>query len=208
MAALLAMAAALPAGAQDRQASTPLPPSELAPAPDAPSAPRRHHVLGLSLDAGAPQGAGVSLHFRPWTFLRLGGGLLYNYVGYGARAEVSIQPNWVVAPALTFEGGHYFDADLARRVSQYATVDEAFRPLLEQFGYTYANAQVGLEIGHPNWFVFFVRAGVGRVWLDVRGADRVAQTAQTGDLRVVSMTNPSLRLGNPSARAGFLFYFW
>jgi hypothetical protein len=129
-------------------------------------------------------------------------------VGYGARAEVSIQPNWVIAPALTLEGGHYFDANLARRVDQYGTVDAAFRPLLEQFGYSYANAQVGLEIGHPNWFVFFVRAGVGRIWLDVHGADRVAQTSQTGDVRITSMTNPSLRLGNPNARAGVLFYFW
>ncbi|HET9598778.1 MAG TPA: hypothetical protein VFP65_24600 [Anaeromyxobacteraceae bacterium] len=203
MAALLAAAA--PAGAEQLDASAPMAPVAAAAAP---SAPRRQHVLGLSLDAGAPQGAGVSLHFRPWTFLRLGGGLLYNYVGYGARAEVSIQPSWIVAPALTLEAGHYFDANANQRVSQYTTVDEAFRPLLEQVGYSYANAQVGLEIGHPNWFVFFVRAGVGRIWLDVRGAERVAQTGQTGDVRVTSMGNPSLRLGTPNARVGFLFYFW
>jgi hypothetical protein len=200
--ALSACALALPAAADEMTGA-----AALAPPTVVETAPRPRHVLGLSLDAGVPDGAGISLHYRPWRLLRVGGGLLYNYVGYGVRGEVSILPQWVVAPALTLEAGHYFDANLNSRVSQYTTVSDSVAPLLERVGYTFANAQVGLEIGHPNWFVFFVRVGVGRTWLDVHGAQAAAQRQTGGDVRVTSMNDPTVRVGNPNAKLGFLFYF-
>ena len=201
--AVLASALALPAAADEVGGAAALAPPTVVESP-----PRALHVLALSLDAGVPDGAGISLHYRPWSFLRVGGGLLYNYAGYGARAEVSILPRWVVAPALTLEAGHYFDANLNKRVSQYTTVSDSVQPLLEQVGYTFANAQVGLEIGHPNWFVFFVRAGVGRIWADVHGAQAAALRQTGGDVRITSMNDPAVRFGNPNAKLGFLFYFW
>ena len=200
--AVAAGALALPAAAEDLTGA-----ARLAPPTVVTSAQRSRHVLGLSLDAGVPDGAGISLHYRPWSFLRVGGGMLYNTAGYGARAEISILPYWVVAPALTLEAGHYFDSNLNGRVSQYTTVSDSVQPLLERVGYTFANAQVGFEIGHPDWFVFFVRAGVGRTWVDVHGAEGVAQRQSSGDVRVTSMTDPVIRVGNPNVKLGFLFYF-
>jgi hypothetical protein len=187
-------------------AMTPVPAS---PATDLAPAPRRGpHLLGLALDAGVPDGAGVSVIYRPWTFLRVAGGGLYNYAGYGVRGGVSVQPYWIVAPSLGVEVGHYFPANLNRRLSQYGTVGDDVAPLLEHVGYSFAQAQLGLEMGHPDWFVFFVRAGVGRLWLDVRGAEEVARRQSSTDVRITSMSDPAVRLGIPSVKLGFLVYFW
>jgi hypothetical protein len=207
-----AVAAALVSGTARGEDAAAVGPAAMAVSPDAPlqaASPRRGpHVLGVALDAGVPDGAGASLLYRPWTFLRLGGGLLYNYAGYGVRGGVSVQPYWIVAPSFGVEVGHFFPANLNRRLSQYGTVGDDVAPLLEHVGYTFAQAQAGLEVGHPDWFVFFVRAGVGRLWLDVRGAEEVARRQSSTDVRITAMSDPAVRLGLPSVKLGFLVYFW
>jgi hypothetical protein len=83
------------------------------------------------------------------------------------------------------------------------------KPLLERVGYTFVNAQVGIELGHPNWFVFFVRAGISRVWLSVNNAQKVAtSSASSGDVTVKSVDDPRIRLGIPNAKVGIMFYFY
>jgi hypothetical protein len=167
---------------------------------------RRHDVLGLQLDAGVPDAAGLSVLYRPWKWMRFEGGMLYNYVGYGMRGGVSVLPYYWIAPSLTLEAGHYFDANAYEKISRYTTVDESVKPLLQRVGYTFVNAQLGLELGHPNAFVFFVRAGLSRMWLSVH--DARAAASSTGSTRVVDMDDPSVRLGIPNVKLGFMIYFW
>jgi hypothetical protein len=170
---------------------------------------RGYRAFGLSLDVGVPNGASATLLFRPLKFLRLGGGLLYNYIGYGALASVSIQPHYWIAPSLSFEGGHYFDSDAVDKVARFTTVDDSLRPLLERVGYTFVNAQVGLELGAPSTFVFFIRGGLSRVWLSVNNANQAVQASSgNGGTRLTSIDDPSVRLGIPSVKAGFMFYVY
>jgi hypothetical protein len=169
---------------------------------------RGPHKWGLQLDGGVPDGAAASLLYRPLKFLRVHGGLLYNYAGYGARAGVTILPYFPIAPSLTLEAGHYFDSNVANSLSRFTSVSDSVRPLLQQIGYTFVNAQVGLEIGHPDWFVFFVRGGLSRVWTSVHGAEAAAQQIGSGDVTVSHMSDPTLRLAIPDVKLGLVLYFY
>ncbi|HEX7622014.1 MAG TPA: hypothetical protein VF400_00475, partial [Anaeromyxobacteraceae bacterium] len=169
---------------------------------------RGPHKFGLQLDGGVPDGAAASLLYRPLKFVRLGGGLLYNYAGYGVRGGVTILPYFPIAPSLTLEVGHYFDSNVASGIGRFTTVSDNVRPLLQRVGYTFVNAQVGLELGHPDWFVFFVRGGLSRVWLSVHGAEAAAQQLASGSLTVSHMDDPSLRLAIPDVKVGFILYFY
>lgn len=214
------LAAALRGGVASAQATDPLalaPPPAVtartpATAPGIVEAPlsaergRSHHVLGLSLDAGLPDGASATLLYRPWKYLRFGGGVLYNYVGYGVMGSVSVLPYFPIAPSLTLEAGHFFDANASARISQFTTVDDNLKPLLQRVGYTFANAHLGLELGHPNWFVLFVRGGLSRVWLSSSDAQKVVVTGSDGSR--VTFDNPSARLGIPTVKAGFMVFFY
>jgi hypothetical protein len=211
------MAAALRAGAAQAQATNPLvrppPPAVEATVPVAPmkvevppsAAPRgrSHHVLGLSLDAGLPDGASATVLYRPWKYVRFGGGMLYNYVGYGVLGSASVVPYFPIAPSLTLEVGHFFDANANARFPRF---DDNLKPLLQRVGYTFVNAQLGLELGHPNWFVFFVRGGLSRVWLSSSDADKVAVTTSNGSK--LTFQDPSVRLGIPNVKAGFMLFFY
>jgi hypothetical protein len=226
------MSASVPLGAPPRAGEPPAPPAPIvlasAPLPGGPGvggalggspttsvpeasglrASRRPHLLGLQIDSAVPDGAGVSLLYRPLKFLRLNGGMLYNTIGYGVRGGVTILPYFGLAPSLTLEAGHYFESSALSRVSQYATVSDDLRPLLSKIGYTFVNAQVGFEIGHPDWFVFFIRGGLSRVWLSVHDAQQAAQSSSTGGVRITHLDDPSVRLGIPNVKLGFILYFY
>lgn len=191
--------------------SVPLPPPPIsaAPAAAAGTAPSRtHHLLGLQLDGGFPDSAAVSVLYRPWRWVRVSGGMLYDYAGYGVRAGVAVVPYFPIAPSLNLEVGRLFEANAAAAISKHAELPDEVRPLLERFGYTFANAQLGLEIGHHNWFVFFVRAGISRIWLTVHNTGAAAQAAAGDASTRVSASDTQVRLGVPSAKAGFMIFFW
>ncbi|HTT71562.1 MAG TPA: hypothetical protein VMG32_10095 [Anaeromyxobacteraceae bacterium] len=189
--------------------TTAIPATLAAPAPAVAARTRGYRRFGLSLDVGVPNGASATLLYRPLKFLRLGGGLLYNYIGYGALASVSIQPHYWIAPSLAIEAGHYFDANALDKVAHFATVDDSIRPLLEQVGYSFVNAQAGFELGAPSTFVFFIRGGLSRVWLSVNNANQAAQAASaSGGSRLTYVADPNVRLGIPSVKAGFMFYVY
>ncbi len=155
-----------------------------------------------------PDFAGATLLYRPLKFVRLGGAVLYDYVGYGVSGGVTVLPYFPIAPSLTIEAGHFFETNAAAKLEQRGvTIDANVRPLLEHFGYTFANAQVGLEIGHPNWFVVYVRAGSTRLWYTARGASQVATSQQDASSTTrVTIADPSLRAQFPEAKIGFLFF--
>jgi hypothetical protein len=147
--------------------------------------------------------------YRPLKFLRVEGGALYNYVGFGVRGGVTVLPHYWIAPSLTLEAGHYFEADASSKISRFVTIPDDLKPFLQRIGYTFASAQIGLEVGHPDWFVFFVRAGLSRVWLNVRNAQQGLSSATgAGEARVTSIADPGVRLGVPSAKVGFMVFFY
>ncbi len=177
---------------------------------DQPAFARRKHILGLQLDAGVPDVTAVSVLYRPLKYVRLSGGMLYNLASYGLRGGVSVQPYFPIAPSLTLEVGHYFDGNAYDKLSKYTSIDENLRPYLQKVGYTFVNAQLGLELGHPDWFVFFVRAGISRVWTSIHNANDATKSASAGDggLKPTFIGDPNVRLGIPNVKLGFMIFFY
>jgi hypothetical protein len=136
------------------------------------AAPDRNTLIGIALDAGAPGGAGFTLLVRPLWWLRLNGGLAYNYAGFGYRGGLSLAPCWCsVTPTLNVDAGHYVSGDL----NKYVTVtDPAAKSLLADASYTFATAQIGLEFGSQRWFSFYMRGGLTYVEHTLSGKDLTA----------------------------------
>lgn len=163
--------------------------------------------FGLSVAAGVPDGAVVSGLFRPLDFLRLSAGASWNYYGYGVQGGVGVAPfHWPIDPTLNLEVGHYFGSDLTWLADQGAGVPTELRPLLEDVGYSYANAQVGVEVGSSRRFVIFVRAGLSYFWATARGTTTTTSTDGTGQTVTVRISDPEFRATLPSAKVGILFY--
>lgn len=163
--------------------------------------------FGLSVAAGIPDGAVVSGLFRPLDFLRLSAGASWNYYGYGVQGGVGVAPfHWPIDPTLNLEVGHYFGSDLTWLADQGAGVPTELRPLLEDVGYSYANAQVGVEVGSSRRFVIFVRAGISYFWTTARGTTTTTSTDGTGQTVTVRISDPEFRATLPSAKVGILFY--
>lgn len=163
--------------------------------------------FGLSVAAGVPDGAVVSGLFRPLDFLRLSAGASWNYYGYGVQGGVGVAPfHWPIDPTLNLEVGHYFGSDLTWLADQGAGVPTELRPLLEDVGYSYANAQVGVEVGSSRRFVIFVRAGLSYFWATARGTTTTTSTDGTGQTVTVRISDPEFRATLPSAKVGILLY--
>lgn len=165
--------------------------------------------FGVSLDLGVPDFAGLSFNWRPIWLVRAHGGVLFNGVGPGVRAGVTLIPfNFVVTPTLTAEAGYYFGAD-ASFISQGLPIDQtqggAMREVLENLQYMFASAHLGFEVGMPNSFVFYLRAGLSYVDTTLHGSGAAVEE-QVGDPNL-SVEDFKLRGTIPSVKLGFLFYF-
>ena len=80
-----------------------------------------------------PGGAGATLLYRPWWWLRFNGGLAYDVVGFGYRGGVSLAPgHGVVTPTLNFDAGPGRLAGRRRgalaTIEAYALPGEALAP--------------------------------------------------------------------------------
>lgn len=163
----------------------------------------RRHVVGLQLDAGVPDGVGLSLAWRPLSFLRVGAGALTNGASVGARAGLTLSAPWRVAPALTLEAGHLFEGD-ANRVVRLVTRDPAFdHALLRRVAYDFATAHLGLELQGTR-FGFSLRGGASYLRLPLQGAEALTPADGTVQVR---LTDPTLRAVLPSVKLGFAVYF-
>jgi len=160
--------------------------------------------FGVQIDAGLPSGGAVQLLARPWKFLRLGGGAAYNMVGMGVKGSLTLLPfHWIITPTLGLEAGRFFPADASRFVSDADTVA---RQLLSRIGYDYLSADVGIEIGSENRFVFYVRAGLSELYPTVGNVSAALQAANPS-MRVTA-ADPTLRARIPTVRVGFLLYMF
>lgn len=161
--------------------------------------------LGVMLDAGVPDGVTGSLVFRPVRAVMIHGGVGHNLIGPGVRAGVSLQPlPWAVRPSLSLEAGHYFPGDANRALRRVGAVepDSEDNPMLEEVGYQYANAHLGLELGRSR-AVFYIHAGFSAV----RGRIRNAGAALAGDDQTIELRDdPEITLWTPSARLGLIIF--
>ena len=142
-----------------------------------PAAPDRRDrppvVLGLLADAGVPDGANAAIALRaaPWLRLHAGGG--YNTVSSGVRAGAAWIP-WTVGPSLNMEVGHYRRGNANDLVSDMVGTSRWLTPLFEEFGYTYVNTQLGLELGRGS-VQFFIHGGLSYLYTTIHNANRALE---------------------------------
>jgi hypothetical protein len=159
--------------------------------------------LGVSLDAGVPDGAGVSLVVRPLRWLRLHLGATTTTFSTGVRGGLALVPfHFWITPSLNLDAGYLPEGDANLLVRTFGGDPSFGTPALEKVSYAYANAHVGLEVGSPRRFSFFVRGGLSYVDGALGGFQALLQqadpTMQSSQLRVRGTV--------PSAKVGFLLY--
>lgn len=164
----------------------------------------RHPFFGVQVHAGLPDGFGASLVLRPWRALRLHGGGLTNTLSSGLTGGVTLSPfDTIIAPTLTAEAGFLSEADLTPTL-RWASKEPLPDGELASGSYRFYSAHLGLEIGAPRRFVFFVRAGLSRV-----DATLTIQPREVGTGETAARLEPgemAVHLTMPSARAGFTLY--
>ncbi len=164
-------------------------------------------MFGLLIDGGLPDGLGASLVFRPLLYTRLDAGVTYNLVGYGVRGGITLVPfRWAIVPTLRLEAGHYFEGDASRLTDSFGETSEAVKMVLRRMYYNYASAQIGLEIGSQNRFVFFLRGGISYISTSLRDFQSAVRT-ETDDSSV-EIDDPIIRGTIPSANVGFMVFFY
>ena len=161
--------------------------------------------FGLLADGGVPGGAGLAGVFRPWSFLRVEGGLNWNYLRFGLRGGVTVIPfEWGVTPTLHLEGGHFFPGDASR-----FTNSAGAKILLGHVPEDYWAASLGLEFGSQQRFVFFLRAGLSWIRTEASNiAQSVAADNPGSTTTVKSAGNVSILLQVPTLSTGVLLFLF
>lgn len=158
--------------------------------------------LGVMVDAGVPDGANASLLWHPVGWLRLHAGGGHNMISPGVRGGVTLVPlSGSVSPTLVAEAGHYFPGDanpLARRISGDPDMDNA---LLEDIGYDYGNAHLGLVMGSSR-LRFYMQGGLSYIKTEVKNVN----SALEPDMGVRFESDPRISGIIPSGRIGLIFY--
>jgi hypothetical protein len=169
--------------------------------------PERLAPFGLMLDAGMPEGAGLSVSFRPRREVRLHLGGTHNGIRAGARAGLTLLPmrGWL-QPALTLELGHAQPADersLERRMADRTLLPS---PSFERVGYNYASALLGFEVDTPGRLTFFIRGGLSFIELYGPGIDELDDPFR-GALAPEESKPWRVRSVRPTAKLGILLSF-
>jgi hypothetical protein len=195
LAALLAPAAA--------GAAQPAPSARLvaSAAPVSP-APARLPRLGLVLDAGLPSGAGLLVQARLFDAVRLQAGPMWSGVGWGAKGGLVLAPfRWAVSPTLEAEAGYGVRADLSF-LADRGNVPKEMKPVLAHARYWFAAGYLGLDLGSPRRFSFFLRGGLARLQITAPGTARTTSTGGTLELGDATLTATV-----PCAKVGLQLWF-
>jgi hypothetical protein len=166
----------------------------------------RGKKFGLQLDAGAPEGAGLMVLFRPFQWLRANAGFAYNVMGAGIRGGLTLIPfHWGVTPTLNFDLGHYFSGDLNKFVTA-STASQ--RALYSDAAYDFWSAQIGLEFGSQDGFLFYLRGGIVHIGATVPGSDVGAYLSSSGSTVVTSRGDGQFSALLPCVSLGFMYYIF
>jgi hypothetical protein len=157
---------------------------------------------GLALGAGFPEFATASLVFRPLSPVRLHAGPSWNYLGWGLQGGITFVPwSFAVSPLLSLEAGRFFASDLSFVVK--GEDGATMKPLLDDVSYSYAAADVGLEVGSQRGLCFTLRLGLSYVSIATHGT--ATRTESGGGS--VAVTNPSMNATLPSLKLGLQYWF-
>ncbi|MCP4446634.1 MAG: hypothetical protein GY811_15005 [Myxococcales bacterium] len=165
--------------------------------------------VGLMVDAGLPDGVSGSLVWRATPRIRAHGGMGYNGFAPGVRAGVSLAAfPYFITPTATVEAGRFFQGN-ANTLAQMVSGDSSFdEPVLREFGYDFANAHLGIELGYSG-MTFYVHGGMSALQMRVRNLDETlaASFEDSEGPKLEVRSDPVVRVIAPSARAGFVYYF-
>jgi hypothetical protein len=208
--AALACVLALGAGAE-AQAQESNPPVQAPNAPPAPevSAPGAGDKLGLGvmLDVGAPDGVGFSAVVRPIQWLRINAGLTTNSLSLGVRGGISLVPlSSFVAPSINLDLGHYFNTNYNDLIDRFGGNPLKTTVPIQDVGYNYGGASLGLEIGKPDRFSVSLHVGLAHGSLTIDDAEQLLRDV-TSDPTITAKPL-TLRFTTPSVKLGFLLYFF
>jgi len=160
--------------------------------------------FGLLVDGGVPGGAGLAGMFRPWRFLRIEGGLNWNYLSLGLRGGVTVIPfEWGLTPTLHLEGGHFFPGDASR-----FTDSAGAKILLGHVPEDYLSASLGLEFGSQQRFVFFLRMGLCWIRTEAQNLKEAIAALNPGKPGAKSAGDMPLLLQVPTVSAGVLLFLF
>lgn len=200
LACVLVLGTHLEAQAQDSSASA----TTEAPAEN--PTPSSKFGLGAMLDVGAPDGIGVSAVLRPTPWLRINTGITTNTLSLGVRGGISLIPlSTIVSPSINLDVGHYFNTNYNKLIDRLGGIPLKTTVPIDDVGYNYGGASVGLEIGKPERFSVYLRVGLAHGSMVIQDAEKLLQDV-TGDPDITAKPL-SLRFTTPTAKLGFLFYF-
>jgi hypothetical protein len=169
----------------------------------------RGKKFGLQLDVGAPEGGGLLVLFRPFWWLRANAGFAYNVMGTGIRGGLTVMPfHWAVTPTLNFDLGHYFSGDLNKFVTASNAAEHA---VFSDAAYDFWSAQIGLEFGSQDGFLFYLRGGIVHIGATVPGRDLSAYLNSTGTTATTTFSSRGdgqFSALLPCVSLGFMFYIF
>jgi len=151
--------------------------------------------LGLMIDVGLPDGASLAVAYQPDPRLRMHAGASHNTISGGGRVGLTLAPiRSFMSPTLSLDVGRFAKGD-ANPLVRAVSGDEMFdSPLIERLGYSYANAQVGLQWGGPRT-VFYVQGGISYVAGTLRDLESASSMVTFEEDPRFAVWTPSLRLG-------------
>lgn len=163
--------------------------------------------LGVMLDVGAPDGVGVSAVVRPVRWLRLNAGFTTNTLSLGVRGGISLVPlTAFITPSINLDLGHYFDANYNKLVDRFGGIPLQTQVPINDVGFNYGGASLGLEAGKPERFSVSLRVGLSRGSLVIDEAQQLLQDV-TGDPDITAKPL-TFRFTTPAVKLGFLLYFF
>ena len=159
--------------------------------------------FGVMTDVGVPDGAMASFVYRPIRQLQTHVGVGYNGITTGVRGGLAFVPFRTITPIAAVDFGRYPEGNanpLARMITGDQSMNE---PLLNDVGYDYINAHVGLEVGGRR-FKFYLHAGMSRVSGSIRNLNSLSNDSH-GSTSISFTQDPHLTFTAPSARFGFIY---
>jgi len=160
----------------------------------------------VSADVGVPDGATMSVVYRPIRALRIHAGLSHNLISLGEQVGATLVPlSWWASPTLSLEYGHFAEGNANAAIRRFSGNDDNSSPALDRVGYDYASARAGLELGRK-WFTFYLHAGVSRITGTVHNLDAATMSMSSGTTSVSFTSDPTVRVWTVSASLGFIVY--
>jgi hypothetical protein len=175
-------------------------------------APPKPRLLGVTTDVGLPDGANLGLVLRPTSWIRLNAVGGTNSASLGFRGGLTAIPHWFwhIGPSVTIEAGYCRVGDVNVVLRSFFQVPAWMKDYVQQAGYTYYNAHVGLEFGRRN-ITGFIHAGGSYIDGTVRTPRPVfitsAATSSTDTPHLILGQDAKVRAYTISAKVGLIVYF-